>query len=315
MEQSDRSSRNWLSSFRAARRIRGRHCNLSKGTRIYLLACLHGPLRLLRTRCGIISTGHCLLPRGCDHACSCVDMRRGMSRTPPVHRGRRSETPTRRSTRCIRGMTPSSLSSRRVPSTQLSPGSTAPAEAWASPITAPTSAPAIASTATWPDSACQEVCALCQQAMPPDDHQGRNYLVWCFPCRCHMRMHLSCMLQMRMRCPSPACMHCRDPWPGDSADIALIQACQEANLPIVNSWEDLPVQGEHDPFAGMPPRPERVLVLCCASVGGGTMHAREMEWSPLRTFQVNSQGVRMRPGANRVARRMGVQHWRQDHIT
>ena len=46
----------------------------------------------------------------------------------------------------------------------------------------------------------------------------------------------------------------------------------------------------------MPPRPERVLVLCCASVGGGTMHAREMEWSPLRTFHINSQGVRVQSG-------------------
>ena len=95
--------------------------------------------------------------------------------------------------------------------------------------------------------------------MPPDDHQGRNYLVWCFPCRCHMRMHLSCMLQMRMRCPSPACMRCRDPWPGDSADIALFQACQEANLPIVSWGGVCPFKVNMIPLQGC--RPDRNAFL------------------------------------------------------
>ena len=51
-------------------------------------------------------------------------------------------------------------------------------------------------------------------------------------------------------------------------------------------------------FDGMPPRPQNVLVLCCArtSAWDVSVHAREMEWSPTRIFQVNARGIREQSG-------------------
>ena len=154
-------------------------------------------------------------------------MRRGMSRTPPAARARRSATPVRRRVPVVRGMSP--------PSTLTSPEHAAlphvngnPVSPWASPITAPEP-----TRAAIEDGPLQEdACALCQQPLHEVGPASSDSSIWRFPCRCRMRMHLACMLQLRMRCHTPPCMHCRDPWPGESADELLLAECHRANLPI-----------------------------------------------------------------------------------
>ena len=259
-------------------------------------------------------------------------MRRGMSRTPPIVRARRSATPQRRNSMHFSavsadGVTPpanNSMSQITVPGTLaptildeenlcgMSPDPSSPRrsvarptrrslaspDAWASPMTDLARAPAtIVEGPSQPDS-CHDACAFCQQPIVEDRSSRSPSSIWRFPCRCRMRMHLACTVQMRVRNHAPACMHCRDPWPGESADATLVSACQQANVSLEDSWENLPEQPEHDILEGMPPRPDHVLVLCCASVSrwGGAMHAREMEWSPNRMFQINEQGIRVQIG-------------------
>ena len=142
-------------------------------------------------------------------------------------------------------------------------GSAAPHEAWATPITAPAPTPTVLDAPSQ-EGMCQEVRTLCQEPMIQRDQRPRDNMLWNFLYRCRTRLHLSCILQLRMRCPAPVCI----------AKVlgrgALFEACQEANLPTVNSWEDLPEQPEHDMFAGMPRKPDHVLGLCCESVGGAS---------------------------------------------
>ena len=173
-------------------------------------------------------------------------------------------------------------------------------DAWASPMTDLARAPATiveGPSQPQPDS-CHDACALCQQPMVEGRSSRSPSSIWRFPCRCRMRTHVACMVQMRVRNHAPACMHCRDPWPGESADAALVSACQQANVSLEDSWGSLPEEPEHDILEGMPPRPDHVLVLCYASVSGwgGAMHAREMEWSPNRMFRINEQGIRVQIG-------------------
>ena len=224
-------------------------------------------------------------------------MRRSMSRTPPVARHRRSATPVRLSNGANsagRSPPPACLELHRLPSRSVSPIGTrlishsVPASASlvlpsVSQITAPDLLPPVKDV---------ENCALCQTelnvAMP----------VWQWPCRCRVRLHLSCMVQLRMRADAPACVRCRDPWPGAVADAQLVARCQQELVPIQNSWEDLPNQPERDLCDGMPGRPDHILALCCArmSAWDAPLHAREMEWSPNRVFQVNTDGARIQTG-------------------
>ena len=166
-------------------------------------------------------------------------------------------------------------------------------EVWASPITAPPP-----TLAVLPEEPLGDDCALCQQRLVEGSGRNSNRPLWRWPCRCGMQIHLSCMMHMRIRCPAPQCMHCRDPWPGDSADELLQSECHRAGFSIENTWEDFPEQQESNMLEGMPPRPNNVLVLCCArtSAWDVTVHAREMEWSPNRVFQVNAQGIREQTG-------------------
>ena len=233
-------------------------------------------------------------------------MRRSMSRTPPVHRPRRSATPVRshRDSRiCMTPCTPVDTSPMEHNHALQTSQITAPAttqrnllhdvEVWASPITAPPP-----TLAVLPEGPPGDDCALCQQRLVEGSGRNSNRPLWRWPCRCGMQIHLSCMMHMRIRCPAPQCMHCRDPWPGDSADELLQSECHRAGLRIENTWEDLPEQQEPNMLEGMPPRPNNVLVLCCArtSAWDVTVHAREMEWSPNRVFQVNAQGIREQTG-------------------
>ena len=145
-------------------------------------------------------------------------MRRGMSRTPPAARARRSATPVRRRVPVVRGMSP--------PSTLTSPEHAAlphvngnPVSPWASPITAPEP-----TRAAIEDSPLQEdACALCQQPLHEVGPASSDISIWHFPCRCRMRMHLACMLQIRMRCHTPPCMHCRDPWCSPNVTVQICQ--------------------------------------------------------------------------------------------
>ena len=102
-------------------------------------------------------------------------------------------------------------------------------EVWASPITAPP--PTLAAV---PGEPLCDDCALCQQRLVQGSGRNSSRPLWRWPCRCGMQIHLSCMMHMRIR----QCMHCRDPWPGDSADELLQSECHRAGRSIENAWED-----------------------------------------------------------------------------
>ena len=101
-----------------------------------------------------------------------------------------------------------------------------------------------------------------------------------------------------MRADAPPCVRCRNPWLGAVADAQLVARCQQEHVPIQNCWEDLPDQREQDLCDGMPGRPDHILALCCArmSAWDAPLHAGEMEWSPNRVFQINTDGTRIQTG-------------------
>ena len=64
-----------------------------------------------------------------------------------------------------------------------------------------------------------------------------------------------------MRADAPACVRCRDPWPGAVADAQLVAKCQQEHIPIQTSWEDWPDQPQRDLCDGMPGRPDHIPVF------------------------------------------------------
>ena len=72
--------------------------------------------------------------------------------------------------------------------------------------------------------------------------------------------HLSCAIHVRIRPEAPPCLVCKEPWPGVTGDVSLAATAQQVGLSIQN-------QHEPDMLNGMPPPPQRFLVLCCAQYG------------------------------------------------